>query len=381
MPCQPLCGVSLCVDGSTCGRCAGTVRLRRQGRVASQTRRRAREPRITGIHAHGWNECSYVSRWGFRPTFRTPSHSLIHENSASPRPPGAATGSAQPHERPRGACIRHSVSGSDTHAANGRRTAHATATGAQGDPTVTPIPLPAVEPAGRRRDTGRVTAHTRGGLRCRWDTSSQFQAEALRSRIPCLSDTPAGPGPQRPHPDTAHTALVASSLAPDASPPPQDDRHRLTTCWQHLPSSSRVLTTALSSARTRAACERMCRASKRVQLRRRLAAPRGASWAPPREDPRLAGRPRLKRLVASAQCAGSSAWQARWRRAPGARPNGVDSAVVSTCMQGRSSVAINVPGARPSSPRYGCRADRWTRASGLLRCLRGARQHRPPRSR
>lgn len=245
-------------------RAVRTVRLRRhEGRVASQTRRRAREPRITGIHAHGWNECSYVSRWGFRPTFRTPSHSLIHENTASPRPPGAATGSAQPHERPRGACIRHSVSGSDTHAANGRRTAHATATGAQGDPTVTPIPLPAVEPAGRRRDTGRVTAHTRGGLRCRWDTSSQFQAEALRSRIPCLSDTPAGPGPQRPHPDTAHTALVASSLAPDASPPPQDDRHRLTTCWQHLPSSSRVLTTALSSARTRAACERMCRASKR----------------------------------------------------------------------------------------------------------------------
>ena len=312
-----------------------TVRLRRhEGRVASQTRRRAREPRITGIHAHGWNECSYVSRWGFRPTFRRHRrHSVLGSCRLAPLQKrelrvgrAASTGSAQPHERPRGACIRHSVSGSDTHAANGRRTAHATATGAQGDPTVTPIPLPAVEPAGRRRDTGRVTAHTRGGLRCRWDTSSQFQAEALRSRIPCLSDTPAGPGPQRPHPDTAHTALVASSLAPDASPPPQDDRHRLTTCWQHLPSSSRVLTTALSSARTRAACERMCRAAKRGfnfgAASRRLAAPRGASRAPPREDPRLAGRPRLKRLVASAQCAGSSGWRARWRRAPGARPSG-----------------------------------------------------------
>ena len=251
------------------------------------------ESHETGIHAHGWNECScsYVSRWGFRPTFRRHRrHSVLGSGRLAPLQKrelrvgrAASTGSAQPHERPRGACIRHSVSGSDTksdtHAANGRRTAHATATGAQGDPTVTPIPLPAVEPAGRRRDTGRVTAHTRGGLRCRWDTSSQFQAEALRSRIPCLSDTPAGPGPQRPHPDTAHTALVASSLAPDASPPPQDDRHRLTTCWQHLPSSSQELTTALSSARTRAACERMCRAAKRGfnfgAASRRLAAPRG----------------------------------------------------------------------------------------------------------
>ena len=78
MPCQPLCGVSLCVDGSTLRALCGLSAC--GGRAALLLKHvDGHESHETGIHAHGWNECScsYVSRWGFRPTFRTPSHSVL----------------------------------------------------------------------------------------------------------------------------------------------------------------------------------------------------------------------------------------------------------------------------------------------------------------
>jgi len=180
-----------------------------------------------------------------------------------------------------------------------------------------------------------------------------FQAEVLRSRTPRLSD-----------------AALPPTHPPTSTRPPSHADHMLAT-----PTSSQV--------RGRAPLVNAC-AGHRSE---------GSTSAPPSSASRGPQRSPTERIsatcgTAAAQAAGCQR-AVRWKLrlaspvapSPWCARGRAGQEQCGEHLQGRSSVAINVPGARPSSPRYGCRADRWKRASGLLRCLRGARQRRPPRSR
>ena len=163
MRCQPLCGASLCADGSTCG----TLRPRSVGGWAAFTRRGSGDSHearsSTGIRCmFGTSVRTYqgvifaqTTICGVLLSFRAHAdfawcnrHApMARHDSDNPAP------AAPPRARPRGAATQP-----------GRVTAPTEAHG-EADPTGTPISLP----AGRRRDT-RVGSrpHTLGV------TSSQF---------------------------------------------------------------------------------------------------------------------------------------------------------------------------------------------------------------
>ena len=204
MRCQPLCGASLCADGSTCG----TLRPRsvaagpRSHVVAVEIATKRARRRGSGVYVCG-NECSYVSRCNFRAdqcicaaraaiiscacrSSWCNRHGTWHD-SDNPAP------AAPPRARPRGAATQP-----------GHVTAPTEAHG-EADPTGTPSPcLPAA-----------AVTHGSGHHPTHWALHlPSFQAEVLRSRTPRLSD---------------------AALPPTHPPPPQDHRHMLTTCWQHRP--------------------------------------------------------------------------------------------------------------------------------------------------
>ena len=92
MPCQPLCGVSLCVDGSTCGRCADCPPAAAGPRCFSNTSTGTRATKRGSMHMVGTNVPVrtyqggvFARLLGHRPTLFSSSLTLVTaRNSALP---------------------------------------------------------------------------------------------------------------------------------------------------------------------------------------------------------------------------------------------------------------------------------------------------------